>query len=53
MAKIGSGTGGMKLISGGTAASRTGVVYKVTGGNAASTGDDDIRTGGTASEIFD
>lgn len=51
--KIGSGTGGMKLISGGTAASRTGVVYKVTGGNAASTGDDDIRTGGTASEIFD
>lgn len=51
--KMGSGTGGMNLVSGGTAASRTGAVYKVTGGNAANTGDDDIRTGGTASEIFD
>lgn len=52
--KLGSGTGGgMALISGGTAASRLGSVYKITGGNAASTGDDDIRTGGTASEIFE
>lgn len=52
--KLGSGTGGgMTLISGGTAASRIGSVYKVTGGNAASTGEDDIRTGGNASEIFE
>lgn len=52
--KLGSGSGGgMNLVSGGTAASRTGAVFKVTGGNAASTGDDDIRTGGSASEIFD
>lgn len=52
--KLGSGSGGgMTLISGGTAASRAGAVYKVTGGNAANTGDDDIRTGGNASEIFD
>lgn len=52
--KLGSGSGsGMTLISGGTAASRIGSVYKVTGGNAASTGDDDIRTGGSASEIIE